>query len=264
MKSNKIKDKEKIIDVALSTIFVIVFMISVNTIIGRVDINNEAIEVIGENRLRPIYEVDTDKKEIALTFNAVWGGDNVYEILDVLDKYNVKATFFVTGYWANDYKDELIEIKRRGHEIGNHSDNHTHATKLTYEQNVEEIVGVHKKIKETLGIDMNLYRPPFGEYNNTVMMAVNDMNYYPIQWSIDSNDWMEKGVDFEVQSVLKNSNLKDGAILLFHIGSQYTPQSLDKILNVLINEEGYKVTTVGELIYKDEYYINNKGTQIKK
>lgn len=254
-------NKTKIIDTILSSMLAIALMLCVNLVVKKIDTENEIISVIGENRLRPIYNVETEENKIALTFNAVWGGENTYEILDVLDKYNVKATFFVTGYWANDYEDELIEIQRRGHEIGNHTKNHTHGTELSYEKNIDEIVKVHEDIKNILGIDMNLYRPPFGEYNNTVIASAEDLGYYPILWSIDSNDWMEKGVDYETKTVLENSNLKNGAIILFHIGSKYTVQSLENVLESLT--ENFEVVKVSDLIFKENYHINDKGIQIK-
>ncbi len=256
------KNKTKMLDITLSTTLVIVLMFCVNLVINKIYEKNEVISVIGENRLRPIHSVNTDSNDIAITFNAVWGSDNTYEILDILDKYNIKATFFVTGYWANDNKDELIEIKNRGHEIGNHTDNHTHGTQLSAEKNIEEMIGVHDKVKNIVGVNIELYRPPFGEYNNTVIKTAEELGYYPILWNIDSNDWMEKGVQYEVSTVLNNKNLKAGSIILFHLGSKYTQFSLDEILKQLINE--YEIVTVGELIYEENYFINDDGVQIQK
>ncbi len=255
-------NKTKVIDAVLSTTLVIAVMFCVNLAVNKIYNEREVVSVIGENRLQPIYAVDTDEKKIAITFNAVWDSDNTYEILDVLDKYNVKATFFVTGYWAKDNKDELIEIKRRGHEIGNHTDNHTHGAQLSYEKNVEEILNADKKVQEIAGVKMSLYRPPFGEYNNEVIRAAQDLGYYPILWTIDSNDWMEKGIDYEVSTVLKNQNLDNGAIILFHLGSKYTSYSLDEILEELLTK--YELVTVSDLIYKENYYIDNNGLQIRE
>ncbi len=256
------KNRTKTIDTVLSTALAITLMFCVNLVVNKIYEQNEVVAVIGENRLRPIYSVDTNDK-ISITFNAVWGSDNTYEILDILDKYKVKATFFVTGYWANDNKDELIEIKKRGHEIGNHTDNHTHGTQLSIEKNTEEIVGVHNKVKEIINVDMDLYRPPFGEYNNTVIKSAEDLGYYPILWSIDSNDWMEKGIQYEVSTVLNNQNLNDGAIILFHLGSKYTHYTLDKVLQQLVEEDGYSIVTVGNLIHRKDYHIDEKGVQVK-
>ncbi len=255
------KNKTKMIDIVLSTTLVVVLMFCVNLVINKIYEKNEVVSAIGENRLMPIYNVDTDNNNIAITFNAVWGSDNTYKILDILDKYNIKATFFVTGYWANDNKDELIEIKNRGHELGNHTDNHTHGTQLSTEKNIEEILGVHTKVEKILDITMELYRPPFGEYNNTVIKSAEQLKYYPILWNIDSNDWMEKGIEYEVSTVLNNKNLDNGAIVLFHLGSKYTHHSLDKILEQLTKE--YKMITVGELIYKENYHIDDNGVQMQ-
>lgn len=136
----------------------------------------------------PIYCVDRDDNKIAISFDAAWGADDTDEILEILERNDVKATFFLCGYWVDKYPDEVKKMYEGGHDIGNHSATHPHGAQLSLEQNKEEIMKVHSKIKELLGIDMELYRPPYGEYNDTVLQAAKESGYYAIQWDVESLD----------------------------------------------------------------------------
>ena len=210
----------------------------------------------------PVYDVETSEKKIAISFDATWGAEKTSAILDILDEYGIKTTFFLCGYWIDDYPDKVKEIYARGHEIGNHSENHKNQSTLTLEKNIEEIQSVHKKIKDLIGVDMILFRPPFGDYNNTVIEALDSLGYYGIQWSVDSHDWMNKGVDYEINQVLNHKKLRNGAIILFHNDADDTLKALPTILKKLTTD-GYKIVPVSELIYKDDFHINSEGTQIK-
>jgi polysaccharide deacetylase family sporulation protein PdaB len=216
--------------------------------------------VEGSKRKLPIYSVETEEKRVAISFDAAWGADDTDKLLSILKQYNVKATFFLCGYWIDKYPDEVKKIFEDGHEIGNHSATHPHGGQLSLEQNKAEIMKTHDKIKNLLGIDMNLYRPPYGEYNDTVISAAEECRYYPIQWDVDSHDWMKKGVDYEINRVLNNKNLRNGSILLFHNDAKDTPTALPIILRGLI-DKGYTIGTVGELIYKEDYKLDTAGRQ---
>jgi polysaccharide deacetylase family sporulation protein PdaB len=218
--------------------------------------------VESSKRKLPIYSVETEEKKVAISFDAAWGADDTDKLLDILKEYDVKATFFLCGYWVDKYPNEVKKIYESGHELGNHSKTHAHGAQLSLSQNVEEIMGAHAKVKNLLGIDMNVYRPPYGEYNNTVIQAAEDSNYYPIQWDVDSHDWMNKGVDYEINRVLNNKNLRNGSIILFHNDAKDTPVALPVILKGL-KEKGYSIGTVSDLIYKDNYHLDNTGRQFK-
>lgn len=211
----------------------------------------------------PIYCVDTDEKKVAISFDAAWGADDTEELLTILKNNDVKATFFLCGYWVDKYPEEVKRIYEEGHEIGNHSNTHPHGSQISLEQNKNEIMEVHKKVKDLLGYDMNLYRPPFGEYNDTVLQAAKEVGYHTIQWDIDSLDWKEYGVEHEVNQVLNHKHLGNGSIMLFHNDAKYTPDSLDTILKGL-KEKGYDVVPIGELIHKENYYMDHEGRQFLK
>ena len=147
------------------------------------------VDVFAQNspkRKLPIYCVETDKKQIAISFDAAWGAQDTDKLLQILDENNVKTTFFLCGYWVDDYPDEVKKIFEAGHDIGNHSNTHPHSNQLSLEKNKAEIKAAHDKVKMLLGIDMNLYRPPFGEYNDTALQAAESLGYYSIQWDIDT------------------------------------------------------------------------------
>ncbi len=148
----------------------------------------ELVLSAAEKRKIPIYSVETEEKKVAITFDAAWGADDTDTLLALLKEYDVKATFFLCGYWIDKYPEEVKRIYAAGHEIGNHGNTHAHGKQLSLEQNKAEIQGAHDKVKALLGIDMTLYRPPFGEYNNTVVQAAEELNYYTIQWDVETNE----------------------------------------------------------------------------
>lgn len=208
----------------------------------------------------PIYSVKTDEQRVAISFDAAWGADDTGDILKTLKDHDVKATFFLCGYWVDEYPTEVKMIYDAGHEIGNHSSTHPHVAQLSLEQNKNEIMEVHKKVKEITGYDMNLYRAPFGEYNDTVLNAAKEVGYHTIQWDVDSLDWKEHGVSQQITQVLDHKHLGAGSIMLFHNDAKYTPDALDDILNGL-KEKGYTIGSVGELIHTDSYYMDHEGRQ---
>ena len=180
-------NKDRIISVAIafSTVFLL-FMLA-----GTFKTNN--INIIqtsaGEEKLIPIYSVDTNKKEIALTINCAWNADDIDIILSTLEKHNCKITFFMVGEWVGKYQEETKKIAEAGHEISNHSYSHPHVNNLSLEANKDEIQRCSNLIEKITGTKPTLYRAPYGEYNNTVIKAANNLGYKVIQWNIDSLDW---------------------------------------------------------------------------
>ncbi len=248
-----------------------VILIAFVFIAGTLTLKTTAVSVFNEayasnsttKRKIPIYSVETEQKVVSLSFDAAWGSDDTDLLLKILKDEDVKATFFLCGYWVKKYPDVVKKIAEEGHDIGNHGDTHAHGAQLSKEQNKAEIQGVHDKVKELLGIDINLFRPPYGEYNNTVIEAADELSYYTIQWDVDSWDWMKKGVEFEINHVLNHKNLKNGSILLFHNDTRDTPEALPSIIKGL-KEKGYSFLPISQLIHKENYTIDGTGRQIKK
>ena len=216
----------------------------------------------GERKL-PIYCVDTDEKKIAISFDAAWGADDTDELLRILEENDVKTTFFMCGYWVDDYPEEVKKIAEAGHDLGNHSSTHPHMSQLSKEQIKQELMETEEKVKSLTGVDMDLFRPPFGEYNNNVIEAAEECGYYTVQWDVDSLDWKEYGVESEINQVLNHKHLGNGSIILFHNDAKYTPQALDAIIKGL-KEKGYEIVPVSELIIRENFEMNHEGRQILK
>ena len=116
-----------------------------------------------------------------------WGNEETQKILDILEKYNIKATFFVTGEWVRKYPKDVKKIAEAGHDLGNYSEHYKNMKGLSEEECRREIMEVHQKVKALTGVEMNLFRCPHGEYDNEMMKNVTNCGYYPIQWSVDSS-----------------------------------------------------------------------------
>ena len=208
----------------------------------------------------PIYSVETDKRQIALTFDSAWGNEDLDTILKILDTYHIKASFFLTGSFVSKYPDDVWKIQKAGHELANHSTNHKNMSQLSKEECYSEIMETHNRILELTGISMNLFRPPSGDYDNEVIQTATAAGYYSIQWSVDSLDWKDYGVDSIIKTVTEHKELKNGAIILMHSGAKYTAEALPLLIEN-IQDKGYHFVPVSELIYKENYHLDVTGRQ---
>ena len=143
---------------------------------------------------------------------------------------------------------------------GSHSDTHPHVNNLSYEKNIEELENSNKKIEKIIGKRTNLYRAPYGEYNNTVIKAAQDKGYYTIQWSLDTLDYTGISGD-EMWNRIKEK-ITSGDIILMHNGTKHTADSLDMLIKN-IKQKNLEIVKVSELIYKDNYIIDVNGKQNK-
>ena len=144
---------------------------------------------------------------------------------------------------------------------GTHSNTHPHVNKLSYEENVEQLEKSNEKIENLIGQKTNLYRTPYGEYNNTVIQSAEDKGYYSIQWNLDTLDY--KGLTGEEMWDRIKNKLSKGSIILSHNGTKNTANSLDMLIKN-IKKEGYEIVKVSDIIYKDNYKIDSTGMQINK
>ncbi|MBR6823576.1 MAG: polysaccharide deacetylase family protein [Firmicutes bacterium] len=210
------------------------------------------------HKLHPVYKVDTAESRVAISFDASWGAENTLQILDILDEYGVKTTFFLVNIWLEDYPDMAKEIVARGHEIGLHSVTHPHFSALSEQQIREELEQNRRLIADTTGYTAELFRPPFGDYDDRTVSISAELGIVPVQWSIDSLDWKDLSAAEIEERVLKK--IGAGDIVLFHNAGLHTPEALPNILAALA-ERGLQVVPVGELIYRDNWYVDNNGVQ---
>ena len=209
------------------------------------------------SRQIPVYRVARTDHAIALTIDAAWSADKTSFILDTLDRYQIKATFFLCGVWVKAYPDVVKEIAARGHEIGNHSLTHPHMNRITAEEIRKELKELDDQIEALTGKRSSLFRAPFGEYNDTVVSTVRDMGYEIVQWDIDTVDWKEgRSAETILNAVLPK--LSDGSIILSHNNGfaieSYLPQLIEQA-----QKQGYHFVTVSELLPEGSRKIDNNG-----
>ena len=218
-----------------------------------------AVSTAAASRQLPIYSVDTGgEKRCAISFDAAWGADNTQRILDVLAQYQVKATFFVVGNWADDYPDTMATIARAGHEVMNHSNAHDHFSALSAAEITADVTACNEKIMACTGVMPRLIRCPYGEYDDHVIGAIRAMGMEPIQWDVDSLDW--KGLGAEEIAARVNRGVSPGSIVLFHNAGEHTPEALPLILDHL-KAEGYTLVPISELILPAPYTLDHTGRQ---
>lgn len=249
-----IKKSRLIIAAALVAIIIICIILAVA--LGKTQTTNAQAR-----KLIPIYSVGCEENNVALTFDAAWGGDKTMQILDLLDTYNMKATFFLVGFWVDKYPDLVLEIYTRGHLIGNHSTNHPHFNNLSKDAMIKEIETTNQKIKAIIKEDVIYFRAPFGEYNDTLIRIMEEKHMKCIQWNVDSLDW--KGISGKEITSNVLSKVRKGSIVLCHNNSDNILDALPLVMLGLQNKKLMSVRLDDIIIHKD-YYIDNNGTQYKR
>ena len=206
----------------------------------------------------PIYCVDNKENQVAISFDAAWGADKTKQIVDICKEYNVKATFFLVGFWVDKYPDMVKYIDENGFEIGTHSNTHPDMAKLSTDAIKLELTKCMDMIEEITSKRPTLFRPPFGSYNNTLLDVAEDLGLMTIQWDVDSLDW--KGYSAEVITTRILNGVKSGSIILCHNNSDHIVDALPMILDRL-NKKGYRVGAIGDLVFKENYTIDRNGLQ---
>ena len=204
----------------------------------------------------PVYCVDTDEKKIALTFNAAWGDETTDAVLETLERYGVKATFFFVGAFAEQYPESVRRIANAGHEIGNHSMRHKDPTKQAYAEILSDISACSELLASLTGVSPRLYRAPAGAYDNKTVEAAESLGMTAVQWSADSIDWKNPSPEAIAQRILKKA--APGGIVLLHLGKENTVKALPDVIESLKNE-GYAFVTVSELLPAGERSVDKNG-----
>ena len=217
-----------------------------------------SVSAAATTRQLPIYSVERSQKVCAISFDAAWGNEDTQALIDILGKYNVKATFFVVGDWVDKYPESVKALHDAGHEVMNHSLHHDHYNALTAQQIVEDVTASNRRIAAATGVTPTLIRCPYGEYDDHVISAIRSMGMEPIQWDVDSLDWK----DYDAGTICKRvrDKLAPGSIVLFHNAALHTPEALPSVLEYMI-QEGYTVVPIGQLIYWENYTIDHTGRQ---
>ena len=225
-------------------------------------VNSPAIVgVSATTRKLPIYCVQRDNKCVSLTFDAAWGNEDTQQLIDILGKYNVKATFFVVGEWVDKYPESVKALHDAGHEVMSHSDDHAHFSRLSADEIIANVNASNDKIEAVTGVRPTLFRCPYGEYDDNVVGTLTSMGLYTIQWDVDSLDWKELPADEITSRVLKG--VSPGSIVLFHNAAIHTPEALPAIIEGLL-ADGYEILPVSELLLTGEFEMDHTGRMCPK
>ncbi len=198
---------------------------------------------------RFLYNGNKLLSEIALTFDD--GPDPQYtlQILDVLQKYGVKATFFCTGEHSVAYPDVLRCVHEAGHVIGNHSWGHRDMGLLPAEHVLPEITRASDAIREITGVAPTLFRPPFGSLSSHVLTQLQQLNLTTVLWNAgeEARDWSSPGVDFIVSRILKK--VGNGTIVLMHDSGGDRSQTVAALPIVIerLQSKGFKFVTIQQM-----------------
>ncbi|MGI5874190.1 MAG: polysaccharide deacetylase family protein [Bacillota bacterium] len=206
--------------------------------------------------LKPVYSVERSDRAIALSFDASWGAEHTEELLAALAENDVRTTFFLVNLWIDEYPDLVRKIDAAGHEIGLHSATHPHFTELSPAEMTAEIEKNRGAVKALTGREATLFRPPFGDYNDDVITAVEAAGLTAVQWSVDSLDWQGLSAAEISRRVLDGA--APGAIVLLHNNGDHTAEALKTILPAL-KEEGYRIVPVSELLLSGESAVGQDG-----
>lgn len=185
-----------------------------------------------------------DSQGVSLMFNVYWGTEEIYRILDILEKNQATATFFIGGCWADDNVDCLRAIFAKGHEIGNHGYFHKDHKTLNLAQNQKEISACNRFIQMATGEVTRLFAPPSGSYNEDTVTAATALGMKTILWSKDTIDWRDKNAALIYTRATKN--VKSGDLILMHPMKE-TADALNDILKYYKDNQ-LKVITVSENI----------------
>lgn len=205
----------------------------------------------------PIYSVERNDNKIALTFDCAWNDSDIDDILEILNENSVKASFFVTGKWAEEYPESIKKICESGHDIGNHSYNHADYTKMQKSDIIKDLDKCDGAVENIIGQKCTLMRAPSGGYNNTVMTAAEESGRVYIQWSVDGLDYTTNATEESIEQRVFRA--KSGDIILMHSGTKLTAKVLPEIISELSKE--YEFVKLSELIYKDNFTIDHTGKQ---
>ena len=191
----------------------------------------------------------TETDGVSLMFNVYWGTEEVYQILDILEEYDAKATFFIGGCWADDNVQCLRDIYAAGHEIGNHGYFHKDHSKLSLTDNEKEIASCNRFIELAIGETPTLFAPPSGAYCNDTLSACKTLGMKTVLWSRDTIDWRDKDAELIYKRATKD--IRGGEFVLMH-PMKDTVQALGRILKYYQSQSLSAITVSQNLRKKTE------------
>ncbi len=227
--------------ISIITNSVLLVLIAITSVVGFVSGSSVAVSGGSDNLY---YGASASANEVALMFNVYQNGENVYKIMNILDEYSAKCTFFIGGSWADDNVDCVREIYKRGHEVASHGYFHKDHSKMNFEANYREIAPSVKLLNMITGDNVTLFAPPSGAYCDATTQACAKLNLKVIMWSRDTIDWRDS--DSALIYSRATENLQGGEFVLMH-PTEATVTALPNILNY-IADSGLKAVTVSRTL----------------
>lgn len=195
-----------------------------------------------------VWDIKTDEKVVALTFDDGPHPKYTGEVMDLLAQYDARATFFVVGEHAAKNPDVILRMHEERHELANHT--YTHPFNASVQEVMKEIKQTNEVIFSITGDDLKLFRPVEGQYTDALIEAVAEEGYTVVMWSWhqDTEDWKDPGVKKIVDTVL--SGTKQGNVVLFHDGGGNRQQTVEALAEILpeLKKQGYRFVTISELL----------------
>lgn len=217
-------------------------------------ITKEEREELDRLKKQPIiYKGSNYSKKVALTFDDGPDVAITKQILNILKKERVPATFFVTGRMVKEYPQMLKQIAQDGHIIGNHTWSHPQLTKISDQKIVTELQRTNDIVEKEIGKKMLLFRPPYGATNSRVRKLAKEQGFLIINWSVDTNDWRGNSGP-TIEEIVKKQISNGGIILQHNAGDklQGTVDALPKIIKFL-RDQNYQLVTVDQLLDSPPY-----------
>ncbi len=212
-------------------------------------------------RALPIYSVSRDDNKVALSFDCAWGVDSTDSLLQTLAAEKVHVTFFAVQFWVEKYPEYAKKIVEAGHELGTHSATHSYMSRLSEQEIRSELASSSEAITKVTGSPVELFRPPYGDYDDLLIDTANAVGLYPIQWDVDSLDWKNLSASDITARIVKRT--VSGSIILMHNNGLHTAEALPLVIDAL-RANGFTFVPIGELIYRENYEIDVTGKQIPK
>lgn len=219
-----------------------VLLLTVLSVLAVSFIPTTALPTYGRDTVSAIYHGNRENRKISIMFNVYENTKIVEQIVDCLDRYGAKSTFFVGGCWADDNGETLQKIVSSGHEIANHGYFHKDHKKLDYKGNYDEISLTGKIVEALCGVRPVLFAPPSGSFSAITLESAYDLDYKVVMWSKDTIDWRDSDQNLIINRATKN--VANGDLVLMH-PKKHTLSALPTIIEYYINAQ-FKIVTVSD------------------
>nr|WP_041808944.1 polysaccharide deacetylase family protein [Evansella cellulosilytica] len=202
----------------------------------------------------PIYRGHPEKPMVTFMVNVAWGNEYIPEMLEIMKKHDVKATFFLDGSWVKNNPKLAKMIHEEGHEIGNHAYSHPNMKNLSTNRILEELQKTNNIIKETLDVEPKWFAPPSGSYRQEVVDIAHKMDMYTVLWTVDTIDWKKPEPTSMAQRVVDKTD--EGTLILMHPTSS-TAKGLEMMIEGM-KQKNLSIGTLSDTLSETRIHLNRR------